>query len=119
MCDLSGFFVVTELDDSVLERDFDYVVEGGFGFLWCCFFATGRWSQVSLGSVPSMKAASYESGQVELETRFVALSRFTRTTPDGGVNGFVSLYWGKATAFFMNAAQMGAAECAPSKPRSL
>src|SRR5258708_22781257 len=51
--------------------------------------SAGVCSQVSFGSVPSINAASYESGQLEVETRLVALSSFTITTPCGGVKGFV------------------------------
>src|ERR1019366_918928 len=77
------------------------------------------WSQVSRGSVPATKAIVSSSGHDGVARRLVILSSCTSTTPSGWLKGFTFAYWGRATAFFMNSAQMGAAVCAPLSRMSL
>ena len=57
--------------------------------------------------------------QAAVETRLVALSSFTPTTPEGAGKPETWLYAGREMAFFMNSAQMGAAVLAPESRRSL
>src|ERR1035438_1320552 len=72
------------------------------------------WSQVSVGAVPARKAASKLVGQEASLSRLLTLSIETISTPSGAVKLLVSEYCGSWTARFINAAQMGAAACAPS-----
>src|SRR5450432_713803 len=75
--------------------------------------------QKPTGSVPAMNTSGRELGQAGVDGIPDSGSTSTETIPVGALNGFVSRYSRYPSARFMNSAQIGAAECAPSRLSSL
>src|SRR5580658_1927786 len=76
------------------------------------------WPHTSVGSLPAMKYSCTLCGQEEFASWPDFGSIISAITPGGGSKSAVFLYCGRATARFMNSAQMGAADALPERPRS-
>ena len=70
------------------------------------------------GCVPSINCSTSLRGHESPASCPLSMQILAETMPDGCANGFASLYCRIAAARFMNSAQMGRAECAPSRSNS-